>query len=203
MWSGKRFVRIRRVAPLLGLAALIGPACSGRSVGTEPDPNVAGAGVGAGGSSGMGGRAGKAGGGSAGLGGGNGGKGGTGVAGEPPFVDPGCPDIPPPEPVLECDVFDTGSPRGEGFACKPQLEHPFGSGCDQQVLHMRCVLPGTGQQGDSCENGMSECADGFICVVGASHGAKCLRMCAPAAAAECPTGYVCGPTDAIGIGVCA
>jgi hypothetical protein len=101
MWSGKRFVRIRRVAPLLGLAALIGPACSGRSVGTEPDPNVAGAGVGAGGSSGMGGRAGKAGGGSAGLGGGNGGKGGTGVAGEPPFVDPGCPDIPPPEPVLE------------------------------------------------------------------------------------------------------
>jgi hypothetical protein len=152
-----------------------------------------------GGSGGKGARAGS--GGSGGLSAGRAGA-GTGGTGEVPFEDPGCPDLVPPDAVIECDVFTPGA-CGDGFACKPQLDHPFGSGCDQQVLNMRCTLPGTGQQGDGCDNGMVDCGEGFICVVGASHGARCLRMCPLDGSTRCPSGYVCGPTDADGIGVCS
>ncbi len=200
MWSGKRFFRVQRSGSIAGLAAVLAAACSGRSVSTPPDENAAGS---VASSSGAGGNAGRAGRGSGGSGGLGVGKAGTGGTGEPPFEDPGCPDLAPPPAVLECNVFDTGSPCGDGFACKPQLEHPFGTGCDQQVLNMLCVVPGTGQQGDACEGGMSECADGFICVVGSSHGARCLRMCGPDGSMRCPSGYVCSLTDADGIGVCS
>jgi hypothetical protein len=202
MWSGKRFSRVRRIAPLAGVAALLGAACSGRSVSRPPDADAAGFTGSSGGSAGSGGKAGRGGGGG-GLAAGTAGKAGTGGTGEVPFEDPGCPDIPPPAAVIECDVFDTGSPCGEGFACKPRLEHPFGTGCDQQVLNMYCVLPGAGEQGDACENGMSECAEGFICVVGAAQGANCLQMCAPGGSIQCASGYVCNLTDADGIGVCS
>jgi hypothetical protein len=127
---------------------------------------------------------------------------GTGGTGDVPYDDPGCPDAPAPESVIECDVFDSSS-CAEGLACKPDVEHPFGGGCDQQTVNLRCVVSGSGQQGDSCDGGMSDCAEGFICVIGAAHGARCLRMCPLDGSRRCPSGYVCGATDAEGIGVCA
>jgi hypothetical protein len=120
-----------------------------------------------------------------------------------PFEDPGCPDTPAPPPVLECDAFSTPSGCSEGLACKPYIDHPYGSGCDQQVFNMLCVYPGTGVQGTPCGNGMSDCGEGYICVVGAAHGSVCLRMCPLDGSVRCPLGFVCGATDAEGIGVCA
>src|SRR5262249_28445885 len=115
---------------------------------------------------------------------------------------PGCPDAAAPTPTLECDVFEEVSSCPDGTACKPQIEHPYGSGCDQQVFNMRCVFPGVGLQGAPCDSRMSDCADGYICAVGAAHGPHCLQMCPLDGVRHCPSGYVCGPTDAEGIGVC-
>ena len=139
----------------------------------------------------------------AGRGGGAGATSGTGGTGDMPYNDPGCPDAAAPEAVLECDVFDTTNTCPAGLACKPDVEHPFGTGCDQQTFNMRCVIAGSGQQGDSCEGGMSDCAEGFICVLGAAHGPQCLRMCPLDGSTRCPSGYICGATDADGVGVCA
>lgn len=186
------------------LAALVAAACAGRSTVRGDDDEVAGntARAGRGGSGGQAGRgAGRAGTGSIARSGagGSGGSGGT----DTPYVDPGCPDAAAPPATVECNVFDTVSSCPAGTGCKPDIEHPYGDGCDQQVFNMRCVTPGSGQQGDGCGDGMSDCADGFICVIGASHGARCLRMCPLDGSVRCPSGYVCGPTDADGIGVCA
>lgn len=175
-------------------------ACAGRSTSVTSDDDAA--------SAGKGGRGGSAGAAGAMHLAGRGGVGGTagsatGGTGDVPYVDPGCPDAAAPPGVMECNVFDAVSTCGAGLACKPDIDHPYGSGCDQQVFNLRCVFPGTGEQGAACGNGMADCAAGFICVVGASHGARCLKMCPLDGSTECPSGYVCGPTDADGIGVCA
>lgn len=187
---------------VLPLAFAVALGCAGRSTSNpadDDDDHVSGRGGsgGKGGSSGKGGASGQGGKGGAGA---KGGAAGTG--GEVPYVDPGCPDTPAPPPVLECDVFEEVSSCPAGSACKPQIEHPYGSGCDQQVFNMRCTTPGVGGQGAPCDNGMSECAEGFICVVGAAHGPHCLQMCPLDGLRHCPSGYVCGATDAEGIGVC-
>jgi hypothetical protein len=208
MWSGPRLFLSRLSGHKIVAALLVASvafACSGRSTTTIGDDDTSG---------GDGARGGKGGSTSAGTGGsmhvggkgGTGGSaatGGTGDSGDVPYDDPGCPDAAAPAAVIECNVFDAASGCASGLACKPDIQHPFGSGCDQQVLNMRCVYPGTGQQGDSCEGGMSDCAEGMLCVVGASHGAVCLKMCPLDGSVLCPSGFVCGPTDADGIGVCA
>ena len=187
----------------LAVALALAFGCAGRSTSTDPadddDDHVSGRGGtgGKGGGGGKGGSSGKAGKGGA---GGTGGVAGTG--GDVPYTDPGCPDEIPPAPVLECDVFEEVSSCPAGSVCKPQIVHPNGSGCDWQVFNMRCTYPGLGEQGAPCENGMAECAEGFICVVGAAHGPHCLQMCPLDGVRHCPSGYVCGPTDAEGIGVC-
>jgi hypothetical protein len=117
-------------------------------------------------------------------------------------MDPGCPDAAPPEPVVECSVFATPSGCPDGFVCKPSIEHPYGSGCGQQVFDMYCLTPGTGTQGTSCDDGFTDCAGGYICVIGAASGARCLSMCPLDGSARCPSGFVCSPTDVEGVGVC-
>jgi len=208
MWSGNRSVRSRRRASGLGwslaVGVLVATACSGRSTvvpgGDEQAGSASPTGH-SGGKGGSGGRAGTAGG--AGLAAGKPGLAGTGGTGDVPFDDPGCPDAEAPAPIVECGVFDDVNACPDGLVCKPDIAHPYGAGCGQQVFNMRCVPPGPGVQGDPCDTGMSACAEGFICVVGASHGALCLRMCPLGGSTRCPSGYVCGPTDADGIGVCA
>jgi hypothetical protein len=208
MWSGKRSYLSRRRPPelvaALGVMVLVGSSCAGRSTVRADDDDVSGtagrAGRGGNGASG-GHAAGRAGSGSI-MTAGKGGSAGSGES-ETPYQDPGCPDAAAPPATVECNVFDAVSACPAGFACKPDIEHPYGDGCDQQVFNMRCVTPGSGQQGDACGSGMADCGDGFICVIGASHGARCLRMCPLDGSVRCPSGYVCGPTDADGIGVCA
>jgi len=189
---------------VLPLAVALALGCAGRSTSTTPDDDddhVSGRGGtgGKGGGSAKGGKSGTS---------GKAGKGGAagtgGVAGaDIPYDDPGCPDaMAPKPPELDCDVFEEVSSCVAGTVCKPQIEHPYGSGCGWQVFNMRCVYPGLGEQGAPCENGMADCAGGFICVVGAAHGPHCLQMCPLDGARHCPSGYVCGPTDAEGIGVC-
>lgn len=181
---------------LVLLAVPLASACSGRSTLVRADAAGApafGGHAGSGGHAGTGGR------------GGSGGKAplaGTGGSADVPYDDPGCPDASAPSPSVECDVFDQVSGCPAGLACKPSIEHPFGSGCDKEVIDLRCLPPGAGQQGDACDQGTSACAEGFICVIGASHGAHCLRMCPLDGSVGCPSGYVCGATDADGIGVC-
>ena len=202
MWSGNNRWQPRG-ALVLALSLALGLGCAGRSTSTNADDDDRGTGGGGkggrGGSSGKGGTGGSSKGGTG--GGGTGGNAGTGGS-DMPYVDPGCPDAAAPMPIIECDVFEEVSSCPAGTACKPQIEHPYGSGCDQQVFNMRCVFPGLGEQGAPCDNGMADCADGYICVVGAAHGPHCLQMCPLDGVRHCPSGYVCGPTDAEGIGVC-
>jgi hypothetical protein len=183
--------------------AFVALACAGRSTFVSGDDDTASGAAGRGGKSG---RAGAGGAGGSMQHAGRGGSAGSATGGsttDPPYDDPGCPDAAAPQAIVECSVFNGVSTCGDGLACKPDIEHPYGTGCGIEVINMRCVLPGSGQQGDSCDGGMSDCAEGFICVLGASHGARCLRMCPLDGSTRCPSGYVCGPTDADGIGVCA
>jgi hypothetical protein len=208
MWSGYRSFFSRPFGPqavVLVAVAVVAFACSGRSTVVTSDDDATAGSPAAGGKGGRAGAAGK--GGSMQLAG-RGGSGGSagkasGGTGDVPYDDPGCPDASAPPGTSECNVFDTVSACAPGLACKPDVEHPYGTGCDQQVINMLCVAPGSGQQGDSCEGGMSDCGEGFLCVLGASHGPRCLRMCPLDGSTRCPSGYVCGPTDADGIGVCA
>src|SRR6188472_2287002 len=114
MWSGsfrrQPFRSGQSVAPVLGLAVVLGLGCAGRSTSSAPsdddDDHVSGrGGTGGGGKGGNGGKGAR--GGSAGRGG-SGGTGGT-AGNDVPYDDPGCPDAAAPSPTLECDVFETVS----------------------------------------------------------------------------------------------
>jgi hypothetical protein len=213
-WSGRvsRLSSARRglggaaLALLLGLPIAV--ACSGRSrvldgplgasegdagenqTGSGGSTASGGSGAGRGGTSSQAGSAGR------------GGSAGTRDGGEDPYVDPGCPDAEAPSGIVECDPFTVPSGCPEGLACKPNIVHPYGDGCDQQTFNLLCRPAGSGVQGSACGSA-SDCADGFICVFGAGAGTICLRMCGLDGTGVCPAGYVCGETDAQGIGVCA
>ena len=212
-WSGRasestsvqRMLGGALAALLFGLLAPIG--CSGRSIALD-SPNPLGEG-GDGEQPGSGGATGGNGnsrGGSSAQGGSSSRAGSAGSvppdAMEEPYVDPGCPDAEAPPGILECDPFAAVSGCPAGLACKPNIVHPFGDGCDQQTFSMLCRPAGLGVQGSECESA-ADCGDGFICVVGAGAGSLCLRMCPLDGSASCPAGYVCGETDARGVGVCA
>ncbi len=119
------------------------------------------------------------------------------------YDDPGCPDAAPPPGVVECDVFGnpTGCPDGEG--CYPYVDHPYGDGCDVQTFGAVCYQSGTGTQGDECGSGTGGCAAGYICVIGAKPGKRCVQMCDLNVPNSCPDGLICGETDVEGVGVCA
>jgi hypothetical protein len=197
----RTFRRATGLGVLVALALVAG--CGGESVSVDGDGGSAGeasggtssggSGAASGGTAGFGGTSGAAQGGSS--------TGGTMV--EPPDTDPGCPDTPVPSGTYECDVFGTSSGCGPGEGCYPTIEHPFGMGCDQQVHGSRCAFAGTSVQGEFCQGGTLDCAPGFICIVGAQSGSRCMRMCPIDGSLPCPAGLFCGETDALGVGVCA
>lgn len=116
-------------------------------------------------------------------------------------VEPGCPDVEPPPPRIECDPLAPSASCAAGQACYPFVDHPFGKGCDAVTYGAVCVQAGSGQQGALCGNGTDGCAAGHLCVVGASSGRRCARLCT-FTAGQCPAGMICLDTDVSGYGVC-
>jgi hypothetical protein len=127
-------------------------------------------------------------------------SGGTGAGGA--FVDPGCPNLPPPPARIECDAFGDSSDCPVGNACYPFVDHPFGNGCGVEVFGARCVFAGQGTQGDFCGDGTEGCAAGFLCVLGGHAGRHCERICGFDGKTDCPVGLICHETDIIDVGVC-
>ena len=126
---------------------------------------------------------------------------GSGVV-DPPPVETGCPmeDLPPPD--LECDAFTAGS-CGAGSGCYPFVDHPEGSGCDQQHYGTVCLPAGQGEQGAVCGNGDADwCSPGFVCVVGQRAGKRCAALCKLGGVNQCAGGLICGDLDVAGFGVC-
>lgn len=154
-------------------------------------------------------KAGSSGGGTGGTGGGRAGAGGSsgsvsagGGVMDPPPVDSGCAmqDLPPPD--VQCDPFTPGE-CGPGAGCYPFVDHPQGTGCDQQHYGTVCLSAGVGKQGDSCGADVGDfCAEGFVCVVGQRAGKRCAALCKPGATDPCTGGLICGDLDVAGFGVC-
>jgi hypothetical protein len=206
MWLGRfsraRFGRRLYSVTFVSLAgAFLALACSGRSETIIVPPETGAGGTDSSGSGGVG-ASGR--GGTGAQGGRGGGAGAAGSdAGDVPYDAPACPDEPAPPGFVECDIFAASSGCPSGTGCYPDLEHPFGDGCDQQTLNIVCRVAGSGVEGDLCGAGTGGCAPGFTCIVGAEAGKRCLRICDPTGRVGCPAGAICGETDARGIGVCA
>jgi hypothetical protein len=119
------------------------------------------------------------------------------------FVDPGCPDVPPPPGIVECDPLGDTTDCPLGFSCYPYVEHPFGEGCEAQIFGARCRESGDGTQGEVCGSGTDGCAAMHLCVIGLQAGRRCAKMCTFDGRLECNEGMICGETDVEGYGVCS
>jgi hypothetical protein len=128
--------------------------------------------------------------------------GGLSDAGPDVYDDPGCPDVPPPPSIVECDVFSEPSGCAPDMGCYPYVEHPFGEGCDLQSFGAVCIPVGSGVQGSECDSDTDGCAAGYACVVGAQSGKRCVKICDLNAPNSCDNGLICGETDVEGVGVC-
>jgi hypothetical protein len=121
---------------------------------------------------------------------------------DPEPVETGCnpENLPPPE--IECDPFGANT-CGPGRGCYPFVDHPEGSGCDQQRYGTVCLSAGQGTQGQLCGETASDwCAPGFVCVVGQRAGKRCAALCELGTANTCKGGLICGDLDVAGFGVC-
>jgi hypothetical protein len=121
---------------------------------------------------------------------------------DPDPVDTGCDQVDLPPPELACDPFAAGD-CGPGQGCYPFVDHPEGSGCDQQRYGTVCLPAGSGTQGQLCGETASDwCAPGFVCVVGQRAGKRCAALCELGTANKCSGGLICGDLDVAGFGVC-
>ncbi|MCH2110877.1 MAG: hypothetical protein MK135_16285 [Polyangiaceae bacterium] len=118
------------------------------------------------------------------------------------YEEEDCPDEEPPEPITECDALaaESGCPAGEG--CFPFLIYPFGEGCGFATYGAECIPTGMAVQGEFCDDSLTGCAAGHICVVGAIGGARCAELCALAGVNGCAAGLICSELDIPGYGVC-
>jgi hypothetical protein len=115
------------------------------------------------------------------------------------WIDPGCPDLPPPPKDFACDPLKPAPgdcPRGQ--ACYPFVEYPE-EPCEPERYFARCAPAGSGTQGDPCSG--QRCSAGFACVASGA-GNQCVALCDPKRTGGCPAGLVCSPTDVIGVGAC-
>lgn len=116
------------------------------------------------------------------------------------YVDPGCPDNPPPLQDFQCDPNNqANSGCAFGEACYIYVNYPD-EPCGQEVYGAFCGPAGFGVQGDAC-NGAFDCAAGFACVVTGS-GNQCVQLCPLQGNDNCPSGLVCEPIDVEGFGGC-
>jgi len=132
--------------------------------------------------------------------GGTGGRLGTGGV---PYVEPECPDEPPPPVEAECDPLAPADEAGcaEGWGCYPYLVYPYGEECGFPTFGAVCAPASTGEQGELCGT-TNYCAPGFMCVIGGTAGARCTQICSLTAPSGCPPGLICNETDVVGYGVC-
>ena len=79
--------------------------------------------------------------------------------------------------------------------------YPQGEGCGFPTFGAQCAPASTGAQGDMCGMG-NYCEPGFMCVIGATAGARCTQVCSLIEPSGCPQGLVCNETDVVGYGVC-
>lgn len=175
---------------LLAVAAL-GVACAGsvETIEPEEDPSETG-GAAAGGTGGISNT------------GGSQTSGGTSNTGGMVYVEPQCPEEPPPPVEAECDPLDPFVGCPEGYGCYPYLIYPYGEGCGHATFGAMCAPASTGTQSDFCGGSDGYCAPGYMCVVGAVGGRRCGKICPPVAEHGCPDGLICGETDIKGYGVC-
>ena len=116
------------------------------------------------------------------------------------FVDPGCPDQPPPLEDFMCDPYaQFNGDCAPGEACYIYVEYPT-QPCGQEIYGSFCFAAGPGQQGDGCAGGL-DCGAGLVCVITGS-GNQCVQLCNLMGADGCPNGLVCEPIDVEGFGGC-
>jgi hypothetical protein len=116
------------------------------------------------------------------------------------YVDPGCPDAPPPIKDFQCDPYQQGNGNcGPGEGCYIYVDYPD-EPCGQEVYGAICIPVGPGGQGDTC-GGAQDCGGGFVCVVTGS-GTQCVQLCPLQGNDNCPPGLVCEPIDVEGFGGC-
>jgi hypothetical protein len=131
------------------------------------------------------------------------------------FADPGCPEVPPPAQVNDCNPFiidstgemsdplAPGAPPESSFACQqgeaciPFVDYP-NAPCEPETFGTKCVPAGTAGQGMPCDEG---CAAGFLCVA-TGLGTRCAQLCPLPGENACPSGLLCGAVDIEGYGVC-
>ena len=116
------------------------------------------------------------------------------------YVDPGCPDKPPPIYDFQCDPYSQQNgdcQPGEG--CYIYVQYPS-EPCGQEIYGALCAPEGPGSQGSDC-GGAQDCSGGFCCVVSGS-GNQCVQLCPLNGPDGCPSGLVCEPIDVEGFGGC-
>lgn len=121
---------------------------------------------------------------------------------EPPFIDPGCPELPPVMGIVECEPFAPNTGCLPGYGCYPYVNHPAGNGCGSETFGALCRPAGDGVDGALCGDGTSGCAAGYMCVLGARAGRRCAKMCPVGGPDTCTDGTICEDTDVQGYGVC-
>lgn len=116
------------------------------------------------------------------------------------YVDPGCPDQPPPIYDYQCDPYDQfNGDCAFGEACYIYVDYPSET-CGQEIYGSYCYPEGYGGQGEPCSGGL-DCQAAHVCVVTGS-GNQCVELCHLSGPPGCPPGLVCEPIDVEGFGGC-
>lgn len=119
------------------------------------------------------------------------------------FVETRCEDLPPEQGRMECDPMDPiNTCPLSGTGCYPYARFPRDGECGATIYGSYCVPSGTGDQGAICGVNNDYCAPGFLCVVGATGGPRCAKLCNVFSPDTCAEGLVCGETDVLDYGVC-
>lgn len=103
-------------------------------------------------------------------------------------------DCDPMDPINTCVTPGTG--------CYPFARFPKNGECGATIYGSFCAPSGKGRQGDICSVNNDYCEPGFLCVVGATGGPRCARLCNVFSPDTCDGGLVCGETDVLDYGVC-
>lgn len=119
------------------------------------------------------------------------------------IVEEPCEVVPPVKGMTPCDPLDPIATCPEGGACAPYSRFPKEGECGATVYGTYCARAGQATQGEICGSGNGElCAPGYLCVVGATGGPRCAKLCSVFEPDVCPPGLICGETDVLNYGVC-